>query len=578
MMRQAHNLYLNQLKPSGPVSLVLWTLLGCVSGLMTGCECGPTANHAGATEGTEGTEGAEGSTSSSGGSTDTQETGDETTGGAVEPPAVISLLVTGRFDNPDKNENYIVNISDGVAHPPISLHPDLGDDESVSIARMDPRANMAIYTLSGATDQALTYVDMSQRDDPGPPQEIHRATSLGLSRFLPDGQNALFSARSGPDENESFAYLVPYEDTEFLTPQVVVGPRPGMVHVVAIDDDDLTRAVYLEQSDDQLNNLLLAPLSNPDPDNVVQLTQQEEPGNIISRTTFLASGDVAYTQMVNGDIDIYLLPIVDGVGENPIWLNDEPEEPWHIHDVRFNPTGSSLIYSLIDGAQRKLMYIDLSDLQPSPDVEIASFEVFPAAPQSPFWSSDGRYISYGARDGDTDPMDVYMIAFNDGQPSAPKKVASASYSLGFNADTKFMYYETRPGDGSLDGVYRVELDNFDNVQALAEGYEVNAISLSPTREFLAFSTPSELDPTSEQIYLVDVGDEVPGSPTLAADSIPAGEIQGIAVSRDGTAVAFTLNQGGNVDLYVADTSSPQSTTRVFDGPFTYQFVEDSVDG
>ncbi len=323
-------------------------------------------------------------------------------------------------------------------------------------------------------------------------------------------------------------------------------------------------------------------------------------------------GTIAFTSSQDGNMDIYIMEIQDGVGGDPRRLTDHPREDYW---PTWSPDGTQIAFSSVRDGNYEIYAIDVDgsnlrrltdepgdDLEPawSPSGNKIAFMLYDAGRSSiytmnpdgsgrqeltedegdhylPKWSPDGAQIVFvSERDGN--PEIYVMTADGSEQRRLTDDPADDNYPSWSPDGRRITFYSNRNGDSEL---YVVELETVEEYSPYPltdDDATVWNSDWSPDGEWIAFTSIRD---GNREIYLLDpqggdlqrltdnnVMDGIPAwrpfSAAAESNAIPApppvaGEIVFYS-ERDGNAEIYTMVAGGcdprRLTFHNADDYSP----------------------
>jgi Tol biopolymer transport system component/DNA-binding winged helix-turn-helix (wHTH) protein len=210
----------------------------------------------------------------------------------------------------------------------------------------------------------------------------------------------------------------------------------------------------------------------------------------------------------------------------------------------FSPDGQSIAFVRLaeDGNSRRI-YIKRIGSESIQELTRGQDEQF-----SPAWSPDGRQIAYLARS--ENGLGLYIADIASSKP--PRRVfipQEPSHweqgALSWSPDGKSLIFPDHMGTESNSSIFRLDLDHLraQSITSPPAGWEGDLTpAYSPNGQYVAFSRASET--AVRDIYWISLADGQLHQ--LTHDRM---NIDGLAWSRDSSAILFSSNRGGKYSLW-----------------------------
>jgi Tol biopolymer transport system component len=527
---------------------------------------GGTSSGGSTDTGTEGT----GSTSGSGSPT-------ETGTGEPETPGSARIVYLAAEDIDEPHEAFYVEVTEGVAAPPIKITVDLGADDRTDDFEYAPSGDSMIYRLYRVDDYELHFVDL--RTQPFAPVRINVAPAPvpGApfdARFSPAGDHLLFRASN-----------MAYQQWKLYRVDLT-GDQPGAPLAISIpvaDDGivgrwyyspDGARLAYPARLDEQAASNLY--LGTPDPADAgiaVQVSDLTSPDTGLFIQGFTGdSAALLYTADRDeaGVDQLFAVDVASDPPGPPIMVNDPPGA-LSLGNALADPTGGRVIYWVGD-PDTHLGDIYLSDVSggtPTPPVRISTL----GSPSEVIgrdlgWSPDGHWFHYtGHHLGPQ--QEAYLVDLSGPTPGPPVRVNSdlaqgaAVGTLVCSPDSARLYYFAGETDVSI-GLYMVDLGGGVPGPGVLVSEELEFIwgqvIFGPEPHVLLYTGNDEGPAGDEHLYMVDVSTGTPYESVVLSD--PDDDVS-VSYSPDlslDAKLAFYMGHGpeyGVWRLFMVDLSGDQ---------------------
>lgn len=511
--------------------------------------------------------------------TSASSSGDSTTGAEV-PTGTARVLVVERTSDDDLRLPTIRDYAEGTLTDPIPLAHEVPDTVGIGATRITIAGTIASYCALPIDESGAQCFARDAAGTPlGAPQPfsvdpIAAPIVLADLMWVAGAGGYVLEVLDATDDLS--IYFTALDDGQLQSPRVIaqasaderilplnesIAPDGRTLAYQTADASDTRVWWWVSTVDAAPVSVPLVPAPPAGADSPAGLHWAADSRTITYRQELLDDPD--------GD-ELYVVDLSSGTPSAPMRFDDP--QYGRPGPQQIAPDSHALVYTFVDDADGGgVMFVALTDGVPQSPVVIDD------RLSEATWSPDSRWLLHVVSDDD----DVQLFPASGDEPGPPIAVGDAAPGLVmraalFTTDPRWLYVLAESG-GATAELYRVEvstdeLGELQQVSApLGEGARLDGIPVdSPDHAWLVYAV---VQGAGNELWLVDVGGDEPGTPTrIAAATDSEARLRGF--SPDSTMLTYEMFAGhGEPEPYfLVDTTAPDVSIALSDDASGVLFV------